>query len=86
MKDELELIGQMKGYERVNRVYGAGGGITYHSCELRSHQGTCKVYALNPMPDGTCRTIKNQYFKNSVSNFRSSGTFGASGVLVVYGS
>jgi len=28
-----------------------------------------KAKALNVMPDGTCRTIKSQYYKNSVSNF-----------------
>ncbi len=55
-------------------------------CVYEIKDRTCKSYALNPMPDGTCRTIKNQYYKNSVSNFRSGGTFGASGVLVVYGS
>lgn len=27
------------------------------------------VEPFNPMPDGTCRTIKNQYFKNSQANF-----------------
>ena len=39
------------------------------------------VKALNPMPNGTCRTLKHQYQKNSVSNFESEGTFGATGVL-----
>ncbi len=24
---------------------------------------------FNPMPDGTCRTIKEQYHKNSLANF-----------------
>lgn len=38
-------------------------------------------YVLNPMPDGTCRTLKNQYFKNSISNFESHGSFGATGVI-----
>ena len=38
---------------------------------------------LNPMSDETCRTIKNQYAKNSVDNFESQGTFGASGVLYI---
>lgn len=37
------------------------------------------------MPNGTCRTIKNQYFKNSISNFENSGTFGATGVIEVVG-
>ena len=37
--------------------------------------------ALNTMPDGVCRTLKNQYAKNSISNFESKGTFGATGVI-----
>lgn len=40
-----------------------------------------KIIPLNPMPDGTCRTIKNQYFKNSLANFESHGTWGAIGVI-----
>lgn len=36
---------------------------------------------LNPMPNGTCRTIKYQYFKNSMGNFLSHGSFGATGVI-----
>ena len=35
-----------------------------------------KTIPLNPMPDGTCRAIKNQYFKNSLANFESHGTWG----------
>ena len=27
------------------------------------------ILPLNPMPDGTCRTIKSQYFKNGFANF-----------------
>ena len=37
------------------------------------------VEAINPMPDGTCRTIKNQYYKTSQANFDRSSTFGATG-------
>ena len=33
------------------------------------------------MPNGNCRTIKNQYFKNSIANFLSTGSFGATGVI-----
>lgn len=36
---------------------------------------------LNPMPDGTCRTIKNQYQKNSIKNFMSTGSWGATAVI-----
>lgn len=35
------------------------------------------VEPVNPMPDGTCRTIKNQYYKTSQANFERSTTFGA---------
>lgn len=38
------------------------------------------VEPVNPMPDGTCRTIKNQYYKTSQANFERSTTFGATGV------
>ena len=27
------------------------------------------VIPLNPMHDGTCRTIKSQYYKSSLGNF-----------------
>lgn len=33
------------------------------------------VKPLNPYEDGTCRTIKSQYYKNSLANFvRRGGT------------
>ena len=35
---------------------------------------------INTMPDGTCRTLKNQYFKTSAANFGRTSTFGATGV------
>lgn len=38
------------------------------------------VEPLNAMPDGTCRTLKNQYYKTSKANFERSSTFGATGV------
>ena len=38
------------------------------------------VEPVNPMPDGTCRTIKNQYYKTSQANFERSTTFGATRV------
>lgn len=36
--------------------------------------------ALNPMPDGSSRTIKEQYQKNSSANFIRGDGFGATGV------
>ena len=44
-----------------------------------------KVTMINPMSDGTCRTIKAQYYKTSVANFLLQTSRGASGVMVQYG-
>ena len=41
-----------------------------------------KVIPVNTMPDGTCRTIKSQYFKNNAVNFLHDGTYGATCVAV----
>jgi len=41
-----------------------------------------KTIPINTMPDGTCRTLKSQYFKNSVANFLHDGTWGATAVIV----
>ena len=35
------------------------------------------------MPDGTCRTLKSQYYKTSGANFERTGSMGASGVIEV---
>ena len=40
------------------------------------------VIPLNPEPDGTCRTIKFQYFKNSIANYTRRDSFGATAVIV----
>jgi hypothetical protein len=42
-----------------------------------------KVLPLNPMPDGSCRTIKSQYFKNSLGNFIRGGGYGATAVIEI---
>ena len=40
---------------------------------------------MNPMPDGSCRTIKSQYYKNSLGNFIRGGGYGATAVIeIVY--
>lgn len=37
---------------------------------------------FNPMPDGTCRTIKSQYYKNGFANFiRVEGAYAATAVI-----
>ena len=41
------------------------------------------IELINTMPDGTCRTIKNQYYKTSQANFQRTSTFGATGVLKI---
>lgn len=40
------------------------------------------VEPLNPTPDGICRTIKSQYYKNSQANFIKQSDQGATGVIV----
>lgn len=37
---------------------------------------------FNEYPDHTCRTIKNQYYKNSYANFIKTGDMGATGVQI----
>lgn len=41
-----------------------------------------KQIPLNPEPDGTCRTIKANYWKMSRANFVRGGGYGATAVLV----
>lgn len=45
-----------------------------------------KVVPINATPDGLCRTIKAQYYKNGFRNstFFEDGGFGATGVLEMY--
>jgi hypothetical protein len=42
-----------------------------------------KARPMNPMPDGTARTIKEQYHKNSVANFLRGGSYAATGVIEI---
>ena len=40
------------------------------------------IFPLNPMDDGSCRTIKSQYQQTSTANFaRHSGGYAATGVI-----
>ena len=41
------------------------------------------VLPMNPMPDGSCRTIKSQYYKNSLGNFIRGGGYGATAVIEI---
>ena len=38
---------------------------------------------FNPEPDGTCRTIKANYYKVSRANFLHTNSFGATGVIEI---
>lgn len=42
----------------------------------------CQI-PLNPTKDGICRTIKSQYWKNSLANFIRDGGYGATAVAVL---
>ena len=42
------------------------------------------VSPLNPMPDGTCRTLKAVYFKTGRINFQYHNDWGTTGAAVVY--
>lgn len=40
------------------------------------------IFPLNPMDDGTCRTLKSQYQQTSTANFvRHIGGYAATGVI-----
>jgi len=41
-----------------------------------------KQKLFNPEPDGTCRTIKANYYKVSLANFIRGGGYGATAVIV----
>ena len=44
-----------------------------------------KVLPINPMPDGSCRTIKAQYQQTSLANLIRGGGYDATGVIeIVY--
>ena len=38
---------------------------------------------MNPMPDGTARTIKANYHKVSLDNFLRGGSYAATGVIEI---
>ena len=45
-------------------------------------EGNRIAIPVNPMPDGTCRTLKYQYQKNSSANFNNKGSRGATAVAI----
>ena len=42
------------------------------------------IVPLNDMPDGTCRTLKANYFKTGRINFQYHNVWGTTGAAVVY--
>lgn len=51
------------------------------SISVRRSENNGVIEAFNSMPDGTCRTLKSQYYKTSGANFERTGSMGASGVI-----
>lgn len=56
-------------------------GQTYKGFGTSNQTQNGVVETFNPMPDGTCRTLKSQYYKTSGANFERTGSMGASGVI-----
>lgn len=57
---------------------GTVGTITTNGSSAKRNNRV--LVPVNPMPDGTCRTIKNQYYKTSQANYERTGSMGATGV------
>ena len=82
-------------FEINNRVYSSkgispaittcsgGGAAEYNKKNVQQEHGRffTKGKLLNSETDGTCRTIKANYYKVSVANFTRGNTFGATGVI-----
>lgn len=87
LKDMLDAEADEKFYLSNNRT---SGSPTEQRLEPNT-KGLCNTLTtvqkdnlvaepVNPMPDGTCRTIKNQYYKTSQANYERTGSMGATGV------
>ena len=83
---KLIQVGQIYGTERepnpqAGRVYDANGlSPTMDTCSGGNRMPKVVVQeidAVNPMPDGTCRTIKHQYANTSIANTVRTGSMGA---------
>ena len=73
---------------QVGRVYSSEGlSPTLNTMQGGNRQpkviveNVNKLEPVNTMPDGTCRTLKHQYYKTSTANFLRNSTFGATGVV-----
>ena len=80
-------LGEMKSnngtqYFQQDRVYAMGEVSPCLQAQIPSgsYNFLEEKIIVNPMEDGTCRTIKNQYYKTSVPNFETQSSYGASGV------
>lgn len=51
---------------------------------LRLSNTPTRIVPLNDMPDGTCRTLKANYFKTGRINFQYHNVWGTTGAAVVY--
>lgn len=93
MEKRIEVIGDIEvGGERGRVLSPKLLASSLTSTDYKDPQKTVKrvkkraiAKPLNPMPDGTCRTIKHQYYKTSIANFMSQGSFGATGVIRKFG-
>lgn len=83
---KLIQVGQIYGTERepnpqAGRVYDANGlSPTMDSCSGGNRMPKVvvqEINVVNPMPDGTCRTIKHQYANTSIANTVRTGSMGA---------
>lgn len=51
---------------------------------LKTNKLPPDLRGLNTFDDGTCRTLKSQYFKTGRINFQYQNDWGATGVMVIY--
>ena len=65
------------------RVYDENGLSPALNCMGGGNREPCVVEGFNDYPDGTSRTIKAQYFKNSLANFTRQDGLGATAVLTM---
>ena len=58
--------------------------VSQISCQGIVVVGSGKIKVINPdsTDERICRTLKSQYFKNSLANIFHHGSFGCTGVLV----
>lgn len=80
---ELRQIGQLYGTEReknplAGRIYDPNG--ISQSIRTPSGGNTQPIFVVNAENDGTCRTIKSQYFKTSGANLVRKTSMGATGI------